>query len=231
MNEPDADSDGASRGGTEGEKNTPGGRDVDLETVRTRLEELENTVDHPDERREVQRTIGLLDRVPTGSVRDRIRKFTRRDVAETFVGSILISLPLLVEDGVYDIGEHFVETPVFFLLNVGFIISMTAGLIYYADFRQVRVHKPLFGIVPRRLVAVLVISFLTATFTMTVWGRVEGWSDPEIAVARISVIWAAAAFGGALGDILPGESSGADLNDELGRFGERLGIGDDEGRF
>ena len=205
--------------------------DVDIETVRARLKELEGAVDHPDERREVRRTIGLVDRLPSPSVRDRIRKFTRRDIAETFVGSILISLPLLVEDGVFDIADHFVETPIFFVLNAAFIISMTAGLIYYADFRDVKVHRPLFGLVPRRLVAVLTISILTATFMMTVWGRVGGWTDPNVGVARVSVVWAAAAFGGALGDILPGESSGSDINDELDQFGERFGIGDDEGLF
>jgi len=231
MDEPEAEANGAPDTGAGGKNGDPEGRNVDLETVRTQLEELENSVDHPDERREVQRTIGLLDRVPTPSVRDRIRKFTRRDIAETFVGSVLISLPLLVEDGVYDIGEHFVETPIFFLLNVVFVLSMTAGLIYYADFREVRVHRPLFGVVPRRLLAVLTISFLTAAFMMTVWGRVEGWTDPDVAMARISVIWAAASFGGALGDILPGESTGTDINEEIGRFGERLGIGDDKGRF
>ena len=205
--------------------------DIDLGAVRSQLKELEGTVDHPDERREVRRAIGLVDRLPTPSVRDRIRKFTRRDIAETFVGSVLISLPLLVEDGVFDIAAHFVERPAFFVLNALFVVSMTAGLIYYADFRDVNVHRPFLGLVPRRLVAVLGISFLTATFMMTVWGRVDGWANPEVALARVSVIWAAAAFGGALGDILPGESAGADINDEIDRFGERLGIGDDEGRF
>ncbi len=205
--------------------------DVDVGTIRDRLEELEAVVDHPDERREVRRTIGLVDRLPASSVRERIRKFTRRDIAETFVGSILISLPLLVEDGVFDIADHFVETPVFLLLNAAFVVSMTAGLIYYADFRDVKVHRPLFGLVPRRLVAVLAISLLTATFMMTIWGRVGGWAEPDVGFARVSVIWAAAAFGGALGDILPGESSGSDINDELDQFGERLGIGDDEGLF
>jgi len=164
-------------------------------------------------------------------VRERIRKFTRRDIAETFVGSVLISLPLLVEDGVFDIADHFVETPAFFVLNAAFVVAMTAGLIYYADFRDVGIHRPLFGLVPRRLIAVLAISLLTATFMMTIWGRVGGWAEPDVAFARVSVIWAAAAFGGALGDILPGESPGADINDEIDRFGERLGIGDDEGRF
>ncbi len=204
---------------------------VDHERVRSQLEELEGTVDSEHEQREVRQAIHLFDRLPSKAVSKRIRKFTRRDIAESFVGSVLISLPLLVEDGVFDIAEHFVATPAFFVLNAFFIVGMTAGLLYYAEFRDVSVHRPILGIVPRRLIAVLLISLFTATFMMTLWGRVEGWTDPAVAAGRISVIWAAAAFGAALGDILPGESSGRDINDEIGDFGERIGIGDDEGRF
>ncbi len=107
---------------------------------------------------------------------------------------------------------------------------MTAGLPYCAEFRKVAIHRPFFGVLPRRLFAVILVSLLTATFTMTQWGRVEGWSDPVVAAGRMSVVWTAA-FGAALGDILPGESTGEDINDEIDAFGERLGIGDDEGRF
>ena len=35
-----------------------------------------------------------------------------------------------------------------------------------------------------------------------------------------------AAFGAALGDILPGESSGDDINDELADIGELVGLTD-----
>lgn len=206
-------------------------RETTIEDVLSQLEELEGTVDDPHERREVRQTISLVDRLSVDGVGERIRKLTRRDVAEAFVGSILLSLPLLVEDGVYDIGDHFVETPIFFALNVVFVASIAAGLLYYADFRDVAIHRPILGVVPRRFLAVLLISFTTATITMTLWGRVEGWEDPSVALARISVIWAAAAFGAALGDILPGESRGTDMYDELDQFGERLGIGDQEGRF
>ncbi len=207
------------------------GGPTDLDQIRSQLKELEETVDEPHERHEVRRTIHLVDRLPSTAVRARIRKFTRRDIAEAFVGSILISLPLLVEDGVFDIADHFVANPIFFGLNTAFVVVMTAGLLYYAEFRRVSVHRPLFGVVPRRLAVILLISLMTATFTMTIWGRVDGWSDPAVTAGRISVIWAAASFGAALGDILPGESTGADINDEIGAIGERLGIGDDKGRF
>ena len=216
------------------ETNRPADEDVvdaTVDDVLAQLESLERTVDSSSERREVRETIRLVDRLPTAAVTDHIRKFTRRDAAEVFVASILISLPLLVEDGVYDIGDHFVEflvvgIPVFFIGNVLFIIALTAGLLYYTEFRNVAVHRPLFGIIPRRLLAILLISLFTATLTMTLWGRVD-WEDPTVAMARISVIWTAGAFGGALGDILPGESRGTDIADELDALGESFGIGDD----
>lgn len=208
----------------------PGKTDVEddaVDDIRTQLEELEQTVDSPEERREVRRAIGLVDRLPVAGVRQRVSTYTWRDIAETFVGSILLALPLIVEDGVYDIADHFVAVPAFFALNVAFVIAMTAGLLYYTDFRDVTLHRPFFGIIPRRLAGVLVVSFVTATLTMTLWGRVGNWEDTWVAVSRISVVWAAGAFGGALGDILPGEARGQDISEELKELTDRLGIGDD----
>ena len=66
---------------------------------------------------------------------------------------------------------------------------------------------------------------------MTLWGRLEGWNDPAVALSRISVVWTVSAFGAAPGDILPGRSSARDIDDELDDIGERVGIGDEEGLF
>jgi len=93
---------------------------------------------------------------------------------------------------------------------------MTIGLLYWADIQEVKRSKPILGIVPRRLAGVLSIAFFTAAFTMTLWGRVD-WSAPWVALCHVSVVWSAAAFGGALGDILPGESKGNDLTLSLDR--------------
>jgi uncharacterized membrane protein len=205
---------------------------VAVDEIRSHLEDLEGTVDDPEERAAVQHALGLVERFPGRTIGDDlIRKFTRRDVAEGFVGAIFISLPMLVEDGVYDIADLFLAVPALFVLNVLFVCAMVAGLLYFADFRDVEITRPIFGVVPRRFTAVLVIAFVTPTFTMTLWGRLDGWADPTVALARISVVWTLCAFGAAIGDILPGESSARDINDELDDLGERIGIGDEEGRF
>lgn len=150
---------------------------------------------------------------------DRIRKYTSRDIAEAVVGSVFFAIPFLVEDGVFEIAEYFLSfrigpLPVFFAVNTGFVLGMILALVYWAGPQDVQMSRPLFGIIPRRMVGIAVVSFLTAAGLMTLWGRAE-WADPVVALARTSVVWTLASFGASLGDILPGESSGEDINDEL----------------
>lgn len=195
----------------------------DVDDVLSQLEVLEETVNRPEERLEVQRTKRIVERIPGSG---RIRKYTTRDIAEGFVGGIVFSLPLLVEDGVFEIAEWFAgfsvgPLPLFLTANTVFIVCLTAGLLYATDIRDVRVTNPLFGFIPRRLVGVLVISLIVAAGMMFMWGRLHE-EDPTVLeqFGRITVIWAAAALGATLGDILPGESQGEDISDLLGDLGE-----------
>lgn len=190
---------------------------VDVEDVRRQLDELERMVSSSEERREVGQTREMLRRL-SGS--NRIRKYTSGDIAEGFVGGIIFALPLLVEDGVFAIAEWFLALtvgpiPVLLVLNTVFVVLLIAGLLYYTDIRTV-VEQRLFGLIPERLLGVLVISFFVAAGTMLMWGRLH-LGDPTTLeqVARISVVWTAAAFGATLADILPGESRGDDLTDRL----------------
>lgn len=191
--------------------------DPGIDDLIAQLESLEETVDDPHERREVRQTLDLVERLPgSGAFTRRVKNYTSRDVAEGLVGGIIFSLPLLVEDGVFEIAEWFVEPvgplPVFLLANAVFVFVMVVGLLYYTDFRDVRITRPILGFIPRRLVGLLVSSFLLAAGLMYLWGRLEAGDPTRLeALGRITVVWTAAALGAALGDILPGESQGADL--------------------
>lgn len=192
------------------EERTEGNTNID--DVLVYLEDLSQTVDDED-RDEVRRAIHMVESLPFGR---RIEKYTTRDMAQAFVGSIVFSLPFLVEDGVYEIARHllsssFAGIPVFFAGNVAFVVTMTSGLIYWSDIRDVRIHKPIFGVIPRRLLGVLIISFGTSALTMSLWGRLD--APPAVVLSRISVVWTAAAVGASLGDILPGNAEGEDVND------------------
>jgi len=199
-----------------------------LEAVYGRIDRLEDLV--PGEAR--QRTVDRLESrtreaVLDANVRERVRKYTSRDVAESFVGSVVFAIPLLVEDGVFDVAASLravraAGLPVFFALHVAFVVAMIAALLYGAGPRDVQVSRPIVGLIPRRLLGVAVVSVLTTAALMTLWGRVA-WQQPTVAVARVSVVWTVAAFGAALGDVLPGESSGQDINDELAEFGDSVG--------
>ncbi len=191
---------------------------VEVSDVLEQLEELEETVTTAEGRTHLLETKRLLERLPGGDeFEEQIGKYTSRDVGEAFVGSVLFALPLLVEDGVFVIADHFLEAavrgvPVFLAANIAFVITLTAGLLYAVDIKEVQITNPLFGLIPRRLVGVLSVSFLTAAGMMVMWGRLF-LDDPTntAAFARITVVWAAAALGASLGDILPGESKGTDL--------------------
>ncbi|QUO48371.1 DUF2391 family protein [Halorubrum ruber] len=207
--------------------NAPG--NPDIEDLLAKLDALSDTVDEDHEREKVRQTISLVERMPgTGALAERITKYTSRDLAESFVGAVLFALPLLVEGGVFEIAAWFAATtvagvPVLLIGHVGFIFIATAGLLYFADFRQITIRHPIFGLIPRRYAGVLLVSLVTSSTMLLFWGRLhEGDPTALERLGRIAVVWAAAAFGAGLGDILPGESQGEDL----GKFD--LDIGDDD---
>lgn len=188
--------------------------DVDVDDILSQLRNLERKMIDAEHQEDLEHARRMLRRLP-GS--DHIQKYTTRDMGEALVGSIIFALPLLVEDGVFLIADHFLTllvagVPVFLLANVGFVIVLTAGLLYAVDFREVKIMNPIFGVVPRRLVGVLLISLLASAGLMVMWGRMFlDDPTPAAAFARVTVVWAAAALGASLGDILPGESKGTDL--------------------
>ena len=201
--------------------------DPDINDLLAKLDALRDTVDEGHEREKVRQTISLVERMPgSAAFTTRITKYTSRDMAEAFVGAVLFSLPLLVEGGVFEIAAWLVATtvggvPVFLLAHVAFVLVMTAGLLYFADFRQIEIRHPILGVIPRRYAGVLLVSLLTSAFMLLLWGRLhEGDPAAGERSARVLVVWAAAAFGGGLGDILPGESQGEDIGEIDLDFGD-----------
>ncbi|MDZ5811788.1 DUF2391 domain-containing protein [Halorubrum sp. AD140] len=220
---PDADR-SAGRTDGAGEDVTPNGsqspENPDINDLLAKLDALSDTVDAEDEREKVRQTISLVERMPgSAAFRIRITKYTSRDMAEAFVGAVLFALPLLVEGGVFEIAAWFAAVtpggvPVFLLAHVAFVLVMTAGLLYFADFRQIEISHPIFGLIPRRYAGILLVSLFTSVFMLFLWGRLhEGDPTTLERVSRVAVVWAGAAFGASLGDILPGESQGQDIND------------------
>jgi uncharacterized membrane protein len=129
--------------------------------------------------------------------------FDRTDLAEATLGSLLFGIPMFVEGGTNEVGEWLAASPLALAATLAASVLFVYGIVYVADFQDVRVHEPLLGVFPRRMVGITGVSFLVALFAMTVWGRVD-WADPWLAVCTVSVAFVPMSIGAALGDILPG---------------------------
>lgn len=79
--------------------------------------------------------------------------------------------------------------------------SVLFGILRAVEFQEVEADL-LFGVIPVRLVGVLVIAAVSAFVLLTVWGRV-GWAEPRVAAGQTLVTALVVAVGASLGDILP----------------------------
>ncbi|MFB6135817.1 MAG: DUF2391 domain-containing protein [Halobacteriaceae archaeon] len=168
------------------------------------LEELRATVETEAAREQVDETIEVAMNISRPGVFGQVvRGFDRSDVAEALLGSVVFGVPMFVESGTLEVGEFVAGNPLYLLTTVGFAVVLVVGILYVADFQDVRITAPLFGFLPRRLVGVVATSAVTALFLMTVWGRVD-WTDPWVATCQTAIAFVPMSIGAALGDILPG---------------------------
>ncbi|EMA07596.1 Uncharacterized membrane protein [Haloarcula vallismortis] len=174
------------------------------------LQELEQLVDSEDERQQVRDAMRAAaesqdhEAATFGRV---VWGFGRSDLAEALLGSLLFGIPMAVEGGTVDAGLHIAQHPLYLAATLVIAIGLVISILYVADFQDVRVANPIFGLVPRRLVGVTGTALVVSVALLTGWGLVE-WSTDPVVVYRSACICAVAfvpmAIGAALGDILPG---------------------------
>jgi uncharacterized membrane protein len=169
------------------------------------LRELEETVDSSEEREQVRETIrtALEVRNQPGVFGRIVKGFGLDDAAQALLGALLFGIPMFVEGGTTEIGAYLATRPVHLVGTHAAVLGLIIGILYVADIQDVRIQNPIFGIVPRRLVGVLTISFLTALVVMVGWGV----TDPAVpirAFADATVAYVPMSIGAALGDIIPG---------------------------
>lgn len=196
-------------GGTDGPTDpadATGGSDPDEptpEAVVDGLAELRARVDDPEAREQVDELMETAADLQPRGLGNVIVGFDRTDLAEATLGALLFGIPMFVEEGTREVGAFVAARPLALAATLGAAVGVVYGIVYVADFQDVRIHEPVLGLVPRRLVGVVGVSFLTALAAMTGWGRVD-WSDPWLALCTVSVAFVPMAVGAALGDILPG---------------------------
>ena len=172
------------------------------------LEELAGIVDSESERKQVREAMRAAADAQEDAVFGRvIWGYSRADFAESVLGSLLFGIPMAVEGGTVDAGLHIAQNPVYFLATLSTTVAMVIGILYVADFQDVRVARRLFGFIPRRLAGVTLTAWLVSVALLTGWGLVEWSSDPVVvweSLCICSVAFLPMGIGAALGDILPG---------------------------
>jgi uncharacterized membrane protein len=168
------------------------------------IAEIEDLVETEEARAQVREAMDLALDVEQRPVFGRIiRGFDASDVMEAFLGALLLGIPMFVESGTTEIGAFIATQPLFLVVTHAVALAIVIGILYVADIQDVRIHNPILGLVPRRLVGVIGAAMVTAAVMMSVWGRVD-WGEPWVAICTVSVAYLPMAIGAALGDILPG---------------------------
>jgi uncharacterized membrane protein len=175
--------------------------DPDLEDAMDELEELEELVDSQEEREQVREAMRTLRRARTRPFGRLRSAFGPRDAGEALVGSFIFGIPMIVEEGTLEIGTYIAARPAYIGLTAVLGLGFVLGILYAAGFAEVE-GDLLAGVVPFRLVGVLVVSCGAALLLMTVWGRVD-WTTPVVAGSQTLVTAVVMAVGASLGDILP----------------------------
>ncbi|MFB6152831.1 MAG: DUF2391 family protein [Halodesulfurarchaeum sp.] len=188
----------------EADTDHPGDSEATVGELLDDLEALEDMLDSPEARDKVEEAMETAARVRQPGVFGRvIRGYDLADLSESLLGALLFGIPMFVEGGTYEIGAFLATRPALLVGTHVVTLLLVIGILYVADFQEVRVYRPLFGLIPRRLVGVLGVSFLTASVMMTLWGTID-WATPMEAFAAVSVAYLPMSIGAALGDILPG---------------------------
>lgn len=173
-----------------------------LVTELDRLAETAPTAERRERIEEVAR-LAAAARPEDGVFGQTIVGFDRTDAGEAFVGAVLFGIPMFVESGTAEVAVHLAGAPLSLVATVLATVGLVVGILYVADIQDVRIHRPILGVVPRRLAGVLGIAVLTAAVGLTVWGRLD-WTTPTLALAQVAVATLPMSIGAALGDILPG---------------------------
>jgi uncharacterized membrane protein len=176
----------------------------DMADLIAEIAELEQYADSPAEREQLEETLAVARTVDRGVFGRVVSGFDLNDAAQAFFGGFIFGLPMLVEGGTQEVGAYLARHPVYYGGTLAAGIAMVIGVLYVADIQDVQIREPIFGLIPRKLLGVLVVSAATAVVTMTAWGRVD-WGTPDTAVAQIAVAFVPMAIGASLGDILPGD--------------------------
>lgn len=201
MDQPESDDSDWDQPGSD-DDSVPDQTDPALQDAMDELAELADIVDSTEEREQVREAMDSLEAArprPFGRLRD---SFGLRDAGEALVGGFIFGIPMVVEQGTFEIGAYLATRPLALALTAVLGLVLVLGILRAVEFEKVQ-DDLVFGRIPVRLLGILFISVLLAVTLLTVWGRVD-WGQPRVAGSQTLVTAIVMAIGASLGDILPG---------------------------
>jgi uncharacterized membrane protein len=129
-------------------------------------------------------------------------KFERKDIAQVFIGSLLLASPFAVTEEVWNLGQELslINTMAITLLS---LLSLIV-LIYYTRYQNVRTPE---GRIPRleffkRIFGTYMITLLIVGILLTVLDKAPWQTDYFVAVKRTVLVSLPASLGGAAADLV-----------------------------
>lgn len=169
----------------------------EVEALIDELKELQQTVDSPEERRVVRRTIRTLDRLTGG------RMFGLDDIAQQTVGGFVLSAPFVVTGEVWDLAREMDW------IQWGITVLMVVSIGYGALYRIAQQHdanseESIVGL-PLRFVSLVFVSYLSVTILTFVFDApVTFGATPAVTLKAVSISAIFAVVGAATADSLFG---------------------------
>jgi len=128
-------------------------------------------------------------------------KFEARDLAQIFIGSIVLASPFIVTGEVWELGAQMsaISSILYMMLS---LFALTI-LLYYWRYEKVTFHGHVVKReLIRRLVVTYLIAFATVAVLLTLLDKAPWGTDAQIAVKRVILVSLPACLGGAAIDFI-----------------------------
>ena len=127
-------------------------------------------------------------------------EFNFNDVAQQIVGAIILSSPLAVTEEVWNLAKEL--DPARIMVIIGITLLFDILLIYYTAYRKEK-EKKIINLIPARLLSMILISYLTATTILYVFGVIGIYiTDLDWAIRLVIFVGLFANVGAGTADII-----------------------------
>jgi len=128
------------------------------------------------------------------------REFNFNDIAQQIVGAIILSSPLAVTSEVWELARELDLARL--LVIIGITLLFDILLIYYTAYRKEK-EKKIINLIPARLFSMILISYLTASTILYVFGVIGiHITDPDWAFRLIIFVGLFANIGAGTADLI-----------------------------